>query len=551
MKIKHLLFSIQYLENHMRTLMILCLGCVLFLFICGWPILQPTYADWLFIGDSGTHFMGWHFFRNTSWLQFPLGLNPKYGMEMSSTIVFTDSIPLMALFFKIFSSFLPSIFQYFGLWLLLCFFLQLYFSFKILSLFTYNKFLPLIGSIFFAIAPPFIHRLEGHYAFLGQWTLLAAIYLYFNYRHSSIKWFELLFVTSMIHAYLLFMVLFLYYFSITQRILVHEISYKKAILIGLVGTFVTVITMWSVGYFVIKDDVMTAGYNQFNMNLTALFDSTGAKWSSILPDLPKNNIGGEGFNFMGLGAILLSLAAIYCIFSCRFKEHIDWYKITPVLLFAIILTLFSLSNVIRWNNNIIFSYDIPPLIINFAKIFRASGRFFWPVFYLLYLLIFYILFHSMKFKAVALLCVLSFFIQVADSHYAYSYYHEKFTIKKSWNSPLTSQFWEKSAKLYNKIIFVLPSNEAKGYFPLALFAQENGMSINCGYFARYNEKRLLKYRKELDVRMLKGDFNDQSMYIICDEKRYLDKLKKIISGKDLLKKIDGYYILAPSYNKNL
>ena len=73
--------------------------------------------------DPATHFLGWHFFRNEPW-HLPLGLNWAYGMEMSSSIVYTDSIPLLALIFKPFSNYLPTLFQYTGLWILICFALQ-------------------------------------------------------------------------------------------------------------------------------------------------------------------------------------------------------------------------------------------------------------------------------------------------------------------------------------------------------------------------------------------------------------------------------------------
>ena len=93
-------------------------------------------TEWLHDGnESAAEQLAWYFFRNDIW-RFPLGVNPNYGEELSSSIVFSDSIPILALFFKLFKSFIPTNFQYFSFWYLICFYLQLFFSFKILKKFT-------------------------------------------------------------------------------------------------------------------------------------------------------------------------------------------------------------------------------------------------------------------------------------------------------------------------------------------------------------------------------------------------------------------------------
>ena len=86
--------------------------------------LQNT--KWLYIkSDLSAIQLGWYFFLNDIW-RFPFGINPNYGEELSLSIAFSDSIPLLALFFKSFKSFIPENFQYFSFWYFICFFLQLF-----------------------------------------------------------------------------------------------------------------------------------------------------------------------------------------------------------------------------------------------------------------------------------------------------------------------------------------------------------------------------------------------------------------------------------------
>jgi hypothetical protein len=121
-----------------------CLICVL-----GFDNISFQSIRWLHDGnESAIEQTAWYFFRNDIW-RFPFGNNPNYGDEISTSIVFSDSIPILALFFKLFKSFLPENFQYFSLWYLICFYFQLFFSFKILKKFTNSIPYSLIGSIFF------------------------------------------------------------------------------------------------------------------------------------------------------------------------------------------------------------------------------------------------------------------------------------------------------------------------------------------------------------------------------------------------------------------
>ena len=125
------------LKNLKATVLLLpiSIGSVAFVFMTGGQIVNPTNRDWLMKGDSASHYLGWEFFRNSPVLQWPVGANPSYGNGFANSIVNTDSIPLAAFFFKMFNPLLPNSFQYFGIWILLCFILQAVFAWKLLALF--------------------------------------------------------------------------------------------------------------------------------------------------------------------------------------------------------------------------------------------------------------------------------------------------------------------------------------------------------------------------------------------------------------------------------
>jgi hypothetical protein len=79
------------------------IGLAGFLLITGGRIVWPTYVTWLARGDPAQSWLGWQFFRQAPLVQWPLGANPALGLDLGNTVVFTDSIPLLALLFKPFS----------------------------------------------------------------------------------------------------------------------------------------------------------------------------------------------------------------------------------------------------------------------------------------------------------------------------------------------------------------------------------------------------------------------------------------------------------------
>ena len=113
-------------------------------------------TKWLHDLETSIAQTGWYFFKNDIW-RFPLGSNPNYGISLGNSIIFSDSIPILALLFKSLRSFIPENFQYFSFWYFICFYLQLFLSFKILKKFTNSFPHSLLGSFFFLIAPIFIY----------------------------------------------------------------------------------------------------------------------------------------------------------------------------------------------------------------------------------------------------------------------------------------------------------------------------------------------------------------------------------------------------------
>jgi hypothetical protein len=128
------------------------LGIFACLMVVGPKALNPTILDLAQGVDPFKDYVGWMFFRNSPWT-FPIGLNPTYGLEFSNSIVFSDSIPLMAFLFKAISFVLPETFQYLGVWTLICFVMQAYFAWLVLGLMTQNSWIKFFTCAILVFAP--------------------------------------------------------------------------------------------------------------------------------------------------------------------------------------------------------------------------------------------------------------------------------------------------------------------------------------------------------------------------------------------------------------
>jgi len=524
-------------------LLAILLGVLVFLLITGGgKILWPTYIDWLYEGDSTTHWLGWQYFRYTPFAQWPIGANPDYGMEIGSSVVFTDSVSLMSILFKPFSAFLPDAFQYSGLWILICIVLQSYFAWKLLSIFTQDKWLPIIGSVFFAIAPPMLWRLQYHYALFAHWVLLDALYLYFVKRYSTIGWIALLGATALIEPYLLAMTIAIWFADVLQRRYLKQANNLDTLRYFVTASLSTLLAMWAAGYFMLGESVGASGFGYLRTNLLSLIDPDNM-WSRVLRDQKGGGGDYEGFAYLGLGMLLLGLVAGY-EFSRNAKLS---YKpaIIPLLIVCTILFGFALSNHVGFGESEILSYDVPSVFKKITTSFRTSGRFFWPVYYVIYLVIFYLLFTRLKNRAAIILCVAMLVVQVVDTVDAWRFFRAKFANAPTWVSPMVSPAWSDMAHHYKKIIWVnLPRNSKVRWFPLCEFAATHRMAINIGYFGRSDPRKIEESAAKLEDTIVNNKLDSNALYVFEDDELW-SRASKQASSLDVVGMLDGFRIVAP------
>jgi len=154
------------------------LATAVFVMIYGFTPLDVTNDSWIMAGydesDLTQHYAGWALFRSADW-SFPLGMIESMADGTGTMLTFTDSIPIAAIFFKAIDFLLPETFQYFGIYMLLCFILQAIAGYQLMKRKCENPVFCYAGDLLFLTAPILLERSFRHTALESQWFVLFAL----------------------------------------------------------------------------------------------------------------------------------------------------------------------------------------------------------------------------------------------------------------------------------------------------------------------------------------------------------------------------------------
>ncbi|MFH1565143.1 MAG: DUF6311 domain-containing protein [bacterium] len=517
-----------------------CIAATFFLFLYS-EILNPKYDAWLLTSsaDPAQHYMGWMMYKNSNW-SFPLGVAKNYAYPIGLPITFTDSIPLFAIIFKLFRHFMQGGFQYFGIWLLVCFMMQSVFGYLLIKIFIDSETIAILGSTLFILSPI---MLFNNFALAGHWLILWGIWLIFK-KHNSLQGWQwgLLFLLSLFtHPYIFFMNGFLMLTDVGMLFYVNKKIGAKQIFIFFASEIIWVLLLsYSLGIFIGQSH--KGGYGSFSMNLITLFNPADG-WSKLLPYFPIGQYQLEGFNYLGAGILLLFVLSLSLALRKK-KLYLIFKKYWPLLLICLILSMLAISNVITFSNIELINIKLPLYITNnLLGTIQASGRMFWPVFYIILLFSFYILKKS-KFKITLFILIAAIALQYFDLSGKLNQLDNLFE-KKIWSNPIDTKEWREYSKDYEHIFF-LPVIPDINYASFTLYAAENNLTVNNGYFAR-SIKKLDKNIEEKIKDAKNGNYNCDTIYIFSRDIEYF--YPNMDLKKHLLTPIYKAHILYPCYKQ--
>jgi len=364
-----------------------CAGLAWFAARGGLAVLPPGRLDWLLGGDPSANLTGWLHFRIAPWT-WPLGSAPGLVYPLGASVATTDGIPWFAVIGKLLSPVLPADFQYLGLYLGLSFTLQGVMGARLTSLVSDRLVDQALGGAAFAVAPVLFARL-GHTSLCGQWPVLLALDANLRPqadRRQAARTAALLagalFYVSGVQPYLACMI-----FPFTLSFLwtcarERVVRWPWAAAAGGVMAAILVGTFLLFGFLGGSEPTGIEGFGIYQADVLSLVNSAGR--SRFLPPIPATpRQWFEGFGYLGLGVLGL-LAALGGALAARRRLPAGWRRILPVTVVALGWFFYSLSGKVTLAGREVLDLDGAYSHISvITSALRTSGRFVWPLHYLL------------------------------------------------------------------------------------------------------------------------------------------------------------------------
>lgn len=492
------------------------IGAIVFCAFYGVRVLDFTYDGWIYdqgIYDIGQHYLGWRFFRREPW-SFPnIGMIRGMVYPYETNILYTDSIPLFAVFFKVIRRILPSTFQYFGLYGLLCFMLQGLLATRIISLFQKNKYLVLAGTALVCLEPCMMFRMFRMTSLASHFLLLLAMWLQISpkLKNAKNKYSCLLMLCfgalcASIHFYfvpicgIVLMAGWTYKSVITKKVINYALE-CVSYLLGAVGI------VWILGGFTSQTSAVKGGLYAFGANINCLYNSHDI--SSILADHYSVGKQVESVAYLGVGVLFLVICSILLLSEIDRKK---WIIVAIYTIWGIVAFVLAIGPRVTYNDVVLVEYNLPDFIYKLWSIFRGTGRFAFVCVILIVVGSIFIVSNADNQRLTTKIIVFALILQLVDLRGYQNFLYDRFAHASNYYNLLDSCHIEGVGNVSHMVI---PRNALPHDYLYALgdFAIDNNLTTSNFYLARENEiaeADELHFYNNLET----ADYQDDILYVI-------------------------------------
>lgn len=481
-----------FLQKHRWSLTGALLGALVFLILYGVRVLDPTCVDWILNNpspDPAQHYLGWVFYRRSGWHLPYLGANYSAIYPYRTSILYTDSIPLLAVLGKLLGGVLPARFQYLGLWGLFCYAMQGGLAQALIARVggvrpgnTAKNWASVLGAGVLVLFPALNIRMFAHTALAANWLVLLALWLWLCAEQSENRptaaklclWWGILgLLCAGIHLYYLPMVGMVLVAACVQRalekrgpaaVVLPVASFCGAALAELfvLGAFAANFAGYSNGYL--------SGADLANLFVPGL----GASWEQEI--------------YAGLGttiAVVLALAGLLVqhkqagAFFCLHKN-----VVIAALVLLVLDAIAATGNTVTFAGRTLFTVPIPQALMDFWAMFSSCARLAWLAGMLLAVAACGLVLRFWQGAAAVLLALCAAaqgFGQRAELAKRFAAYHDATYYENT--TQLTDPVWEQLAASgqFTHLAFASFDFEHDEFWDLAAFAADHGWTSNSFY----------------------------------------------------------------------
>ena len=482
-----------FLQKHRWSLTGALLGALVFLILYGVRVLDPTCVDWILNNpspDPAQHYLGWVFYRRSGWHLPYLGANYSAIYPYRTSILYTDSIPLLAVLGKLLGGALPARFQYLGLWGLFCYAMQGGLAQALIARIggvrpgdTAKNWASVLGAGVLVLFPALNIRMFAHTALAANWLVLLALWLWLCAERSENRpttaklclWWGILgLLCAGIHLYYLPMVGMVLVAACVQRAL--EKRGPAAVVLPVAGFCGAALAeLFVLGAFAANFAGYSNGYLS-GADLANLFvPGLGASWEQEI--------------YAGLGttiAVVLALASLLVQHKqagAFFRRHKN--VVIAALVLLVLDAIAAMGNTVIFAGRTLFTVPIPQALMDFWAMFSSCARLAWLAGMLLAVAACGLVLRFWQGAAAAVLLALCAaaqgFGQRAELAKRFAAYHDAAYYENT--TQLTDPAWEQLAASgqFTHLAFASFDFEHDEFWDLAAFAADHGWTSNSFY----------------------------------------------------------------------
>lgn len=499
--------EVHYKTDKVRMLWALAgaaLGIVFFLYLYGARVLDPTNVEWMLQnnGDPAQHYLGWEFFRNSEWRLPYIGMSYDTVYPHRVSVLYSDSIPLLALLFKAILSVIPvARFQYFGWWGLACFALQGYFSQRIVARIGradhsdapgWKMPATLLGVALFLLFPALTQRMFGHTALAGNWIILLALWLFLDEDakmptvvRSCLIWGLMGIIGAGFHMYYLPMIGIVLVGVALRQLMLHR-NWKLAVLPILCYCATALAELFLLG--------------AFSSNFYSGLQVPGHMYAADLLGIfvPEYSQDFESNLFLGYGVLLLFAFVLILLvwLSVHGQLRGGWCRkktwALPFCVVAFLSLLASMSPTITFAGRTWFRLPLPNILLCLWGAFSSCARLAWVAEYLLLALLCGLILRWARPQAAVAALAVCTAVQGAWELQSLVSLHKAYATPERYvyTTTLQSGEWDalSDSGLIDHVAFASYDIDGEFFWNFAVLAAENKWSVNVFYLAHMDSK---------------------------------------------------------------
>jgi hypothetical protein len=355
--------------------------------------LNPTDVSWL-RADSMSHYLGWTFMRQDPVTALPLTFTDRVGYPLTVSAAHFDIVPMIAISLLPFSRILPAEFQYFGLLQATCAAALFYWGHEISRLFGKSEVMAIGAGALAMTNSVFTMRLGVHSALTAQFFLLWFIYEFLKRfaptpdeekgRGCASRRFGLVVgicgvvVALGVNPYIAAMMVLFWVAYVLELVIVDRTCIPFAIGVCAASPLVLALATWFYGYFGHAENSLASGFSEYSANMNSYVNPLGSRFFPLLAVQRPEQM--EGLAYVGAPVGLALVAAVVGIaVSPRVRAQLK--PLRGPFGAGVVAFVFSLSDRITLGDKTVAVVPLPPTLREAISIFRTSGRFSWPLFY--------------------------------------------------------------------------------------------------------------------------------------------------------------------------